>query len=59
MSRIGNKPIAVPQGIEANLNGKDLTVKGPKGALSMTFVNDVDVKIEDGKISVSPVGETK
>ncbi|PCI32208.1 MAG: 50S ribosomal protein L6 [Alphaproteobacteria bacterium] len=59
MSRIGNKPIAVPQGIEANLNGKDLTVKGPKGALSMTFVNDVDAKLEDGNITVRPVGETK
>lgn len=59
MSRIGKKPVAVPQGIEANLNGKDLTVKGPKGKLSMTFVNDVDVKLEDGKISVSPIGETK
>lgn len=59
MSRIGKKPIAVPQGIEANLNGKDLTVKGPKGTLSMTFVNDVDVKIADGNISISPIGETK
>ncbi len=59
MSRIGKKAIAVPQGIEANLNGRDLTIKGPKGALSMTFVNDVDVKLADGNISVMPVGETK
>ncbi|PCI43092.1 MAG: 50S ribosomal protein L6 [Alphaproteobacteria bacterium] len=59
MSRIGKKPVAVPQGIEANLNGKDLTVKGPKGMLSMTFVSDVDVKLEGGNISVSPIGETK
>ncbi|VAV97752.1 LSU ribosomal protein L6p (L9e) [hydrothermal vent metagenome] len=59
MSRIGKKPVAVPQGIEANLNGKDLTVKGPKGSLSMTFVNDVDVTLADGKISIGPVGETK
>ncbi|MCF6196045.1 MAG: 50S ribosomal protein L6 [Emcibacter sp.] len=59
MSRIGKKPIAVPQGIEANLNGKDLTIKGPKGSLSMTFVNDVDVTLADGNISVNPVGETK
>ncbi len=59
MSRIGKKPVAVPQGVEANLNGKDLTIKGPKGTLSMTFVSDVDVKIADGNISVFPIGETK
>ncbi len=59
MSRIGKKPVAVPQGVEANLNGKNLTVKGPKGALSMTFVNDVDVTLADGNISVAPVGDTK
>ncbi len=59
MSRIGKRPIAVPQGIEANLNGKDLSIKGPKGTLSMTFVEDVDVKLVDSNISISPVGETK
>lgn len=59
MSRIGKKPIAVPAGIEANLNGKDLTVKGPKGELSMTFVNDVDVTLENGEVTIKPVGETK
>ncbi|MCF8474252.1 MAG: 50S ribosomal protein L6 [Emcibacter sp.] len=59
MSRIGKKPVAVPKGVEANLNGKDLVVKGSKGELSMTFVDDVDVKLEDGKITVLPVGETK
>ncbi len=59
MSRIGKKAVAVPQGVEANLNGRDITVKGPKGELSMTFVSDVDVKFEDGNITISPVGETK
>lgn len=59
MSRIGKKAVAVPQGVEAKLDGKNLVVKGPKGELSMTFVDDVDVKLEDGNISVNPVGETK
>lgn len=59
MSRIGKRPVAVPQGIEASLKDRDLTVKGPKGTLSMTFVNDVDVKLAEGNISVIPVGETK
>ena len=59
MSRIGKKAVAVPQGVEANLNGRDLSVKGPKGMLSMTFVDDVEAKLADGKITLSPVGETK
>ncbi|WP_417321129.1 50S ribosomal protein L6 [Emcibacter sp.] len=59
MSRIGKKPVAVPQGVEANLSGRDLKVKGPKGELVMTFMDEVDVKMEDGQISVMPIGETK
>lgn len=59
MSRIGKKAVAVPQGVDANLKGRDLVVKGPKGELSMTFVDDVDVKLEDGNIKVLPVGDTK
>lgn len=59
MSRIGKSPIAVPAGVEANLNGADLTVKGPKGALAMTFIEDVTASIVDGKITVAPNGNTK
>ena len=59
MSRIGKRPVAVPQGIEAKLDGKNFTVKGPKGELSMTFVDDVDVTFEGGNVSVNPVGATK
>ena len=59
MSRIGKKAVAVPQGVDAKLDGRDLTIKGPKGELSMTFVEDVDVKLEDGNISVLPVGDSK
>lgn len=59
MSRIGKKAVAVPQGVEANLNGKLLTVKGPKGELSMSFVEEVEVKLEGGNITVLPVGESK
>lgn len=59
MSRIGKKAVAVPQGVEATLNGKELLVKGPKGTLSMTFVNDVEATLADGKVSILPVGETK
>ena len=54
MSRIGKKPVAIPSGVTVDLNDRDLSVKGPKGALSMTFVEDVVVKIEDNMISVQP-----
>jgi len=59
MSRIGKKAVAVPQGVEANLNGKELTIKGPKGELAMTFVADVEAKLENGEILVTPIGDTK
>lgn len=59
MSRIGKKAVAVPKGVEANLNGKHLTIKGPKGELAMTFVADVDAKLENGEILVTPIGDTK
>jgi large subunit ribosomal protein L6 len=54
MSRIGKKPVAIPGGVTAELNDRDLSVKGPKGALSMTFVEDVTVRIENNMISVQP-----
>jgi len=59
MSRIGKKPVAVPAGVEANLDGNHITVKGPKGALSMTTVDDVVVTLADNVFTVRPVGGTK
>ncbi len=56
MSRIGKKPVAMPSGVTANVEGQTLTVKGPKGTLSMVLLDDlVNTKIEDGAISVTPV----
>ena len=55
MSRIGKKPVAVPQGVEAKLDGSNLTVKGPKGELGLTFVDDVVVELNDNVIKVDPV----
>ena len=55
MSRIGKKPVQVPAGVEAALDGRNLSVKGPKGSLSMTFMDEVNVKIEDGAVSIRPV----
>ena len=59
MSRIGKKAVAVPSGVTVTLNGSDLTVKGPKGELAMTFVPEVTVAQGEGEINVNPVNETK
>src|SRR5580692_10258679 len=59
MSRIGKKPIVVPAGITANVEGQTVKVKGPKGALQVVLHDDVTVKIEGGQIKVDPRAETK
>ena len=59
MSRIGKKPVIVPAGVTASIEGGTLTVKGPKGTLSMATVDDINYGIEDGSISVQPANDTK
>jgi large subunit ribosomal protein L6 len=59
MSRIGKKPIAVPSGITANVEGQTVKVKGPKGALQVVLHDDVSVKLEGAQIKVDPRAETK
>jgi len=59
MSRIGNKAVAVPSGITANVEGQTVKVKGPKGALSVLLPDEVSVKLDQGQIKVDPRSETK
>lgn len=60
MSRIGKKPVPVPAGVTANLEGSTLSVKGPKGTLSMTVMDElVRTTVEDGQISVLPVNDSQ
>jgi large subunit ribosomal protein L6 len=59
MSRIGNKAIAIPAGITANIEGQTVKVKGPKGALQVVLHDDIAAKLEDGRIVVDPRAETK
>jgi large subunit ribosomal protein L6 len=59
MSRIGKKPIAVPSGVTANIEGQTVKVKGPKGALQVALHDDVAVKLDGGQIKVDPRFETK
>jgi large subunit ribosomal protein L6 len=53
MSRIGRLPIQVPSGVEVTIEGRKVTVKGPKGTLTHTVVSPLEVKHEDGVISVT------
>ncbi|WP_242888848.1 50S ribosomal protein L6 [Actinomadura litoris] len=53
MSRIGRLPIAVPGGVEVSLDGQQVTVKGPKGTLSHTVAEPIEVQLEDGHVNVS------
>jgi large subunit ribosomal protein L6 len=50
MSRIGKKAIAVPSGVTITLNGQDITVKGPKGQLGWTVVEEIEVKQEGANL---------
>jgi large subunit ribosomal protein L6 len=59
MSRIGKKPVAVPAGVTATIENGTLSVKGPKGTLSMATVDDITYAVEEGSISVQPANDTK
>lgn len=59
MSRIGKHPVPVPQGVQVQLAGQTLTAKGPKGELKLTVVEDLDVTLADGKITVKPRQPTR
>ena len=53
MSRIGNKPITVPAGVEVKIDGQKITVKGPKGTLEREIHKNISVVMEDNVIKVS------
>ena len=59
MSRIGKRPVAVPSGITANVEGQTVKIKGPKGALQVVLHDDVAVKLEGDQIKVDPRFDTK
>ena len=59
MSRIGKRPVAIPSGVEAKIDNGTLSVKGPKGTLTMGLSDLVSYKLEDGTIAVDPVNDTK
>ena len=59
MSRVGKKPVPVPSGVTANVEGQTVKVKGPKGALQLVLHNDVAATLEKGAIKIDPRSETK
>jgi large subunit ribosomal protein L6 len=59
MSRIGKKPIAIPAGVTATTEGQTLSVKGPKGTLSLQMVDGINYDIAEGGISVQPANDSQ
>lgn len=57
MSRIGKKPIAIPDGVEVTINGQHITVKGPKGTLEREINSNVTARIENKEIIVEVASE--
>ena len=53
VSRIGRMPVVIPKGVEVELKGSTVRVKGPKGEMSHTFPASMTIKIEDGEVQVS------
>ena len=59
MSRIGKKPIEIPESVNVNIDGRKVIIKGPKGELSREVRPEIKVELKDGKIFVIPEIETK
>ena len=59
MSRIGNKVITIPAGVEVNINDNFATVKGPKGELKQQFDKDMTFNIEGNEITVVRPSDSK
>ena len=54
MSRIGKRPVTVPSGVTATVEGQTVKMKGPKGQLQFVVHDDVEVKFENGVVKVAP-----
>jgi large subunit ribosomal protein L6 len=59
MSRIGKMPVEVPSGVDVEIKGTSVRVKGPKGELAHTFPEVVGIALEDGKVNVTRLGDEK
>ncbi|MEE1003621.1 MAG: 50S ribosomal protein L6 [Acutalibacteraceae bacterium] len=59
MSRIGKKPIAIPEGVEVKVDGNSVTVKGPKGTLTQEFNPNMEIKVEGNEVTVARPNDEK
>lgn len=59
MSRIGEQPIEIPEGVEIRVTNSEIEVRGPKGSLNLKLRKEIKVKKENGEIIVKRVNETK
>lgn len=59
MSRVGLKPIAIPDGVEVKIDGSQVTVKGPKGELTRRFHPDMIIRLEEKQLTVQRPSDSK
>lgn len=59
MSRIGKVPVAIPAGVTADIADGILSVKGPKGTLTLSMRDEIHYAVEEGRIVVKPANDTK
>jgi large subunit ribosomal protein L6 len=59
MSRTGKKPVTIPAGVTASLDGDVVSITGPKGVMSMPKVDQVSYELADGLLSIKPINNTK
>ena len=59
MSRVGNKVINLPEGVNINVNGSEVTVNGPKGTITRTFSNLITINVNDRAVSLTRANEEK
>ncbi len=58
MSRVGRMPIAIPPGVQVNIEGTRVKVKGPKGELQRVFSPSIGIKMENGQVAISRGSDT-
>lgn len=59
MSRVGKNPVSIPQGVELQVNGRDISVKGKLGTLNWTIPSDVEFTKTDSEVTFTPRNSTK
>lgn len=59
MSRIGKKPVSLPEGVNVTVEGNTITVKGPKGSLNFTFKSNMKVTVNGSEVVVERPSDTK